>query len=147
MDKGPLFLWCAYPDDLLAGEAAQACVPLLSEDEHARWQSFKFGRHAREYLATHALARIALAHHHPIAPQDWRFPLNDYGKPIASLECGLRFNLSNSPALVVCFIARETEVGVDVEPCARAGEIAELARTVFSPQELVQPEALRGPLG
>jgi 4'-phosphopantetheinyl transferase len=145
VDKEPLSLWCAYPDDLLAGEAAQACVPLLSEDEHERWQAFKFSRHAREYLATHALARIALAQHHPIAPQDWRFKLNDYGKPIASPECGLRFNLSNSPGLVVCLIARETEVGVDVEPCACAAEIAKLAPTVFSSQELVQLEALRGP--
>jgi 4'-phosphopantetheinyl transferase len=33
---------------------------------------------------------------------------------------------------------------VDVEPCARAGEIAELSPNVFSPRELAQLEALRG---
>jgi 4'-phosphopantetheinyl transferase len=142
MDKEPLSLWCAYPDDLLAEGAEQACAALLSGDEHARFQAFKFDRHAREYLATHALARIALSHHHPLAPQAWRFTLNRYGKPNAEPECGLHFNLSNSPGLVVCLIARDAEVGVDVEPCERAGKIAELAPEVFSPQELAQLGAL-----
>ncbi len=144
MDKEPLSLWCAYPDDLLADEAAQSCAPLLSDDEHARWQRFRFDRHAREYLATRALARTALAHYHPLAPQAWRFKLNSHGKPAAEPECGLRFNLSNAPGLVVCLIAREAEVGVDVEPCERAVEIAALAPDVFSPLELAQLDALRG---
>jgi 4'-phosphopantetheinyl transferase len=144
MDKEPLNLWCAYPDDLIADEVAQACAQLLSEDELARWQAFKFDRHAREFLATHALARIALSHHHPLAPQAWRFALNSYGKPTTDPECGLRFNLSNSPGLVVCLIARGAEVGVDVEPCVRAGKIAELAPEVFSPLELAQLEAVHG---
>lgn len=143
MDQEPLNLWCAYPDDLLAAEAAQACLPLVSEDEHQRWQVFRFERHAREYLATHAMARIALSHYHPLAPQDWRFSVNSYGKPAIEPECGLRFNLSNSPGLVVCLIARGAEVGVDVEPHERAKKIAELAPEVFSPLELAQLEALR----
>ena len=144
MDKETLNLWCAYPDDLLVDEVAQACAQLLSDDELARWQAFKFGRHAREFLATHALARIALSHHYPLAPQAWRFALSSFGKPTAEQECGLRFNLSNSPGLVVCLIAGGAEVGVDVEPISRAEKIAELAPEVFSPQELAQLETLRG---
>jgi 4'-phosphopantetheinyl transferase len=143
MNKEPLNLWCAYPDDLIADEVAQACAQLLSDDELARWQSFKFERHAREFLATHALARIALSNHYPLAPQAWHFSFNSYGKPAAEPDCGLRFNLSNSPGLVVCLIASGVEVGVDVEPCARAGKIAELAPEVLSPLELAQLDALR----
>jgi 4'-phosphopantetheinyl transferase len=144
MDKEPLNLWCAYPDDLIADEVAKSCAQLLSEDELARWQAFKFDRHAREFLVTHALARIALSHCHSLAPQAWRFTLNRYGKPAAEPECGLRFNLSNSTGLVVCLIAQGAEVGVDVEPCSRAGKIAELAPEVFSPLELAQLDALNG---
>ncbi len=143
MNEDLLNLWCAYPDDLIVGEVARACAELLSDDELARWQAFKFDRHTREFLATHALARIALSHHHPLAPQAWRFALNSYGKPAAEPECGLRFNLSNSSGMVVCLIANGAEVGVDVEPCARAGKIAELAPEVLSPPELAQLEALR----
>jgi len=144
MMNDTLQLWCAYPDDLLTDQVARACVSLLSEDERDRWQAFKFDRHRREYLATHALARTALSHCHPLAPEAWRFQLNNHGKPTTDPECGLRFNLSNSLGLVVCLIAYGVEVGVDVEPYERAGEIVELAPDVFSPQELAQLETLRG---
>ena len=32
MDKKPLYLWCAYPDDLLAEEVADACMAVLNEE-------------------------------------------------------------------------------------------------------------------
>ena len=63
MDQRNLDLWCAYPDDLLDEEAAEAAMRLLSDDERERWQRLKFDRHRREYLATHALARRALSHY------------------------------------------------------------------------------------
>jgi 4'-phosphopantetheinyl transferase len=143
MNKDTLHLWCAYPDDLLEEEAANAAVRLLNEEELARSQRFKFDRHRREYLATHALARIALSHAHALPPEAWRFQLNAYGKPSIDPECELRFNLSNSVDLVVCLIGEDVDVGVDVEPRKRAASILEVAPRMFSPQELAQLEALR----
>jgi len=143
MEKETFHLWCAYPDDLLAAEAAQACLELLSEDERARWEGFKFDRHRREYLATHALARIALSYNHALSPEAWRFQINAYGKPSADPESGLRFNLSNSPGLVVCLIGEDAEVGVDLEPRERAASIAEVGPRMFSTHELEQLESLR----
>jgi 4'-phosphopantetheinyl transferase len=142
MEKEALHLWFAYPNDVLADRTAHACELLLSEDERARWQAFKFDRLRREYLTTRALVRTALSHYHPIPPHAWRFTLNAYGKPATDPECGLRFNLSNSPGLVVCLIGQEGELGVDVEPRERVREIAEVAATAFSPLELAQLEAL-----
>ena len=142
MDKAKLHLWCAYPDDLLDEEAALACARLLSDDEKARWQRFKFAKHRREYLATHALARIALSHAHPLPPEAWRFRINAYGKPSIDPDCGLHFNLSNSLGLVVCLIGEGREVGVDVESRARSASIAEVGPRMFSPQELAQLESL-----
>jgi 4'-phosphopantetheinyl transferase len=143
MERPTLHLWCAYPDDLLREEATQACLRLLNEDERSRLEAFKFDRHRREYLATHALARTALSHHHAFPPEAWQFPLNAYGKPEADPKCGLSFNLSNSLGLVVCLIAEDVEVGVDVESRERSASIAEVGPTVFSPQELAQLESLR----
>lgn len=144
MDEKPLHLWYAYPEDLTEA-TSHRCAPLLSEDECAQWQAFRFDRHRREYLATRALMRTALSHYHPLAPEAWRFETNAYGKPTVDPDCGLRFNLSNSPGLVVCLIAQGTEVGVDAEPIERAEKIAELAPEMLSPLELAQLEALRGP--
>ena len=145
IDKKPLYLWCAYPEDLLTEATAHACASLLSEDERARWQAFRFDRDRREYLTTRALVRSALSHYHPIAPEAWRFQTNSHGRPQIDPDCGLRFNLSNFSDLVVCLISHESDVGVDVEPYENAEKIAELAPGVFSPVELAQLEALRGP--
>jgi 4'-phosphopantetheinyl transferase len=144
MDKNPLHLWYAHPEDLTEA-VTLACAPLLSEDERARWQAFRFDRHRREYLTTRALVRTALSHCHPLAPDAWRFQTNAYGKPTIDPDCGLRFNLSNSPGLVVCLIAQGVEVGVDAEPIERAEKVADLAPEVLSPLELAQLEGLPNP--
>lgn len=135
-------LWIACPADLLDDEVALACSAVLSEDERSRAARLRFDRHRREYLATHALARAALAHNHSLAPSGWRFVSNAYGKPAADPDCGIRFNVSNTEDLVVCMVAQGAEVGVDVEPIARAAEIVRLAPRVFSPVEQAQLAAL-----
>ncbi len=143
MGDDTLHLWFAYPDDLLDEEVGQTCLRLLSGEEVKRWGALKSPRHRREYLATHALARTALSYHHAFPPEEWRFQLNKYGKPSIAPECGLHFNLSNSLGLVVCLIGEGADVGVDVEPRARAESIIEVAPRMFSPLELAQLEALR----
>jgi len=143
MNTETLHLWCAYPDDLLDEEAAHACSLLLSEEEQARLRAFRFDRHRREYLATHALLRNALSHYRALPPAAWRFQSNAYGKPAIEPDCGLRFNLSNSLGLAVCLIAEGAEVGVDVESRERAESIAEVGHRMFVPKELAQLEGLR----
>jgi 4'-phosphopantetheinyl transferase len=142
MDRKPLHLWFAYPDDLLEAGVAEACSALLSEEERERVARFRFERYRRESLATRALMRTALSSYRPVAPQDWRFTLNAHGKPDPEPECGLRFNLSNSVKLVVCLVGEGAEVGVDVEPVERASKILPLAPEVFSAAERKQLGAL-----
>ncbi len=144
MDSEPLSLWFAYPEELLNDATAEAWASILSEEERASWKSFRFERHRREYLTTRALVRTALSQYHPLAPEAWCFQSNAHGKPTTNPNCGLQFNLSNSPALVVCLIARETAVGVDAEPFERAEKIGEVASLVFSSEEFAKLETLRG---
>ncbi len=161
IDRNPagnpaLRLWYAYPGDLADPAAAEACAALLNEAERARAARFHFDRHRREYLATHALARIALSHAHPLPPQEWRYSVNAYGKPSPLPESGVRFNQSNSTELAICLVSSPSaagasrslppeavpEVGVDVEALSRAEEIVRLAPDVFSGAELKQLDEL-----
>ena len=158
-----LELWLAYPGDLAEPAAEAACAAILDDAERARAARFRFARHRREFLATHALTRVALSHAHPLPPHAWSFSVNQYGKPSpipwgGIPECGLRFNQSNSVELAVCLIARPearpaalprarsgvaaAEVGVDVESFARADGIVPLAVRVFSTAERAQLDAL-----
>jgi 4'-phosphopantetheinyl transferase len=144
-----LQLWLAHPSDLAEPAIEEACAALLDVEECARAARFRFARHRLEYLATHALTRVALSHAHPLPPHAWRFSVNKYGKPSPIPECDLRFNQSNSLELAVCLIALPdptcgaiAEVGVDVESFARADEIVPLAARVFSAAERAQLDAL-----
>lgn len=145
-----LELWCAYPGELAELAIEEACAALLDDAERARAARFRFARHRREFLATHALTRVALSHAHPLPPHAWSFSLNPYGKPSPVPQCGLRFNQSNSVELAVSLIAKPgaqdhavtAEVGVDVESSARAAGIVPLAGRVFSAAERAQLDAL-----
>jgi 4'-phosphopantetheinyl transferase len=143
MKKESLHLWCANPGDFLPDAIIEACVSMLSEDEQAHWRSYRFDKHRREYLITRVLVRTALSYFHPLAPAAWRFESNIYGKPFVVPDCGLRFNLSNSPGLVVCLISQGAEVGVDAQPGESGERIAELGPEVFSPLELAQLVGMR----
>lgn len=145
-----LELWCAYPGELAEPAIEEACAALLDDAERARAARFRFARHRREFLATHALTRVALSHAYPLPPHAWSFSLNPYGKPSPVPQCGLHFNQSNSVELAVCLVARPglqgsaatAEVGVDVESSARAAGIVPLASRVFSAAERAQLDAL-----
>lgn len=142
MNENPLTLWCAYPADLQSEEVASACSALLSDEERARVARFKFERFRRESLATRALMRVALSRSRSVLPQNWAFRVNAHGKPAIEPESDLQFNLSNSLGLVVCLVAEGAQVGVDVEPLERAGDVVKLAPRVFSPTEQTQLKAL-----
>lgn len=139
-----LDLWFAYPEDLKAAGAREASEAMLSAGELDRARRFRFEHHQREFIAMHALGRMALSRRASLPPEAWRFPTNEYGKPAAEPECGLRFNLSDSDDLVVCLVAREREVGVDVEVREQAEGILGVARKVFSTGEREQLDALEG---
>ena len=154
MDRSSLELWFAHPVDLSDPAVEEACTAILDDAERARAGRFRFDRHRREFLATHALSRVALSHAHPLPPQSWCFSVNKYGKPSPVPECGLRFNQSNSVELAVCLVskldarpgmkigANAAEVGVDVESFTRAGEILPLSARVFSEAERAQLDVL-----
>ncbi len=154
MSSSALQLWLAYPSDLAEPAIEEACAALLDDAERARATRFRFDRHRCEYLATHALTRVALSHAYPLPPHAWSFSANQYGKPSPIPPCGLRFNQSNSVELAVCLISRPAaqsgaaapdagvDVGVDVESFARAEEIVPLAARVFSAAERAQLDAL-----
>jgi 4'-phosphopantetheinyl transferase len=127
-------VWFALPGALAAAELANY-LRLLDPGELERYRRFRFELHRREFLVTHALLRLTLARYAAKEAAAWRFHTAPHGKPSISPPCGLSFNVSNHPSLVVCAIAAGAEVGVDVEPLARGPAILELAPTVFSARE------------
>jgi 4'-phosphopantetheinyl transferase len=146
--KGIVDLWYySYEDadaELLASHQA-----LLTPDELERWNSFRFERDRRLFLATRALVRSVLSHYAAVAPADWRFATNDHGKPRISapvVKPTIHFNLANTLGLVVCVVSVAHElVGVDAERINRKVEASALANRFFSPSEASHLNALPAP--
>ena len=118
---------------------------LLSDDEQAKCRRFRFDKDRHCCLVTRALLRTTLSRYTDVPPGAWRFVLNPHGRPEidAPREARwLKFNLSHTNGLVVCLVARERAIGVDVEDRERGGRLLDVAERFFSPSEAAALRAL-----
>ncbi|VEN72588.1 conserved hypothetical protein [Candidatus Desulfarcum epimagneticum] len=138
IEPGEIHLWLAFPDEM-DPRLVSACEALLSENERARMERFRFEKDRRLCLAARALARMALAGYAGRDPREIRFQENRWGKPrIAGPKPmpPLRFNLSHTDGLVLFGATLENEIGVDVERLDRENmDMKAIARRFFSPPE------------
>ena len=115
---------------------------LLSDGERARRDRFLFAEDKRDFIASHALLRRALSQYGGVAPAEWRFEANGFGKPaVVAEQAGeppLAFNLSHTRGLVACAITRGASVGIDVERCERSVAGSEIASRYFAASEIRQ---------
>lgn len=121
----------------------QRYLALLTPEERARRARFYFPKGQTQYLLTRVLARVTLSLYADVAPSDWRFTPNAYGKPEiaepADAESrSLRFNLSNTEGLQACIVGRGRELGIDVEWTERRAETLEIAERFFSSAEVAE---------
>jgi 4'-phosphopantetheinyl transferase len=122
---------------------------LLSADERARRDRFRFAEAARVFSIAHGVTRRALSRHAaPSAakPEDWRFWCDPLNKPhIVPEQAGeppLQFNLSHCRLAVAVAVARGTAIGVDVEDRRRPVDHHEIARRFFAESEVEMMWAL-----
>ncbi len=129
-------LWWARPDAFAeAGQLARLRA-LLTDDERARADRYRLARDRRASLVTRALVRTVLSRYSGVPPARWRFRTNEHGRPeIASPASPLRFNVSHTDGLVVCFVSRGRELGVDAEHLGRDRRWLDLAERFFAPAE------------
>ena len=91
---------------------------LLDEDERRRADRFRFDQHRRRFIVRRGALRLILARHAGTAPQAIRYAGGAASKPhIAAPEqaCALRFSASSSQELGAVALARDRELGLDVE--------------------------------
>ena len=137
-------LWWAFPDNIQDAAVLARQMAVLSAEERARQSRFYFERGRHEYLVAHALVRDALSRHAPVPPDAWRFETNEYGRPSIATPAewaNLKFNLSHTRGRIVVAVARDLEIGVDVECANRTGDLESIADRFFSPLEVEQLKA------
>jgi 4'-phosphopantetheinyl transferase len=74
-----------------------------------------------------------------IAPDEIHFSYSSYGKPTLTNSLGveiINFNVSHSRKLALVAVTRGRQVGIDIEYIQRDFACEDIARRVFSPQEI-----------
>lgn len=116
---------------------------LLSPDEKARAERFRFNIHRQRYIASRGVLRCILSNYLNIEAKNIQFLYHQHGKPYLS-ETNLQFNLSHSHDIAVYAITFDNLIGIDIEK-TQATYDNELAKRFFSSVEYAQLTDLQEP--
>jgi len=121
------------PADAVAG-----LLEILSVEERARMQGYKFERDARHFGVSRARLRVILGGYTGMPPRDVHIDYLEHGKPalrLSSCPPPICFNASHSGGLSVVAVALGREVGVDIEKIRPFPEAESIAERFFTPGE------------
>jgi 4'-phosphopantetheinyl transferase len=134
-------VWYVRSEHLTEPNLLRSYDEVQTAEERDRGGRFLVERARHEHRVCRALVRSVLSHYAPVPPAMWSFATNEHGKPHISgpdNSLDLRFNLSHSAGMVVCLIARETDVGIDCEPLDRVVDFEGLSARFFAPAEAAE---------
>ncbi len=140
-------VWFARDAQLRDPETLRRFEAMLAPEERARASRMHFPEDRHQQLIARGMVRSLLSRYVPgMAPADWRFERNEHGKPRIALGApppaqGLNFNLAHTEGLVVLAVARELEIGIDVEHSGKRAPL-KVAQRHFSPAEVAALDAL-----
>jgi 4'-phosphopantetheinyl transferase len=109
---------------------------LLNEEEQKRAQRLLIPDKARAFVVARARLRQILASYLALDPKTLCFTYGQSGKPaLVGIADAPAFNLTHSGNWGVCAVAKEGEVGVDIETLDPELDYARLAKRFFSTAE------------
>lgn len=121
-------MWLADLDALPARDASS----ILSSDELARAERFRFDIHRHRFVQCRMLLRERLAEALGTDAAAITFRYGAHGKPAVD---GVHFNVSHSENLAVIALSRDEPIGIDIERIDMHHDVLPLARTAFSRAE------------
>jgi 4'-phosphopantetheinyl transferase len=114
---------------------------LLAEDEMNRALQFKFAHDSRRYIVARAALRHILSTILDTEPASLQFSTGPYGKP-QLMKGNLQFNVSHSGVIALIAVARERELGIDIEEMRHLDDAVLIAKRFFAPEEAQQIAAM-----
>jgi 4'-phosphopantetheinyl transferase len=131
--------------DMTAGRVAKLRC-LLSPDERARADRFRFEQDRRRSVIARAYLRLLVGEVLDLPANQLRFEYDQFGKPrLVAAARSLQFNVSHSGKLILIAIAPGRAVGVDVERIRTDLDLDGVAARFFSANECRVLAALAGP--
>ena len=133
LDPGQIHLWFVFCDEIADESLLRQYREMLTEEERNQEQRFHFPKDRHRYLLTRALVRTTLSRYAAIAPSQWRFSADAYGKPAIinqdPLVGKISFNISHTQGLIVLGVTSLFFAGRSFRSIGLAVRVA--ARAVF----------------
>jgi len=114
---------------------------ILAPQERERAMRFRFAEHRREFIVCRGTLREILARHLDLHPARIAFAYNRHGKPYLR-DSEVQFNVSHSGGWALQAVARDCEVGIDIERIDSRFARDQIPERFFSPREVAQLRAL-----
>lgn len=137
-----IHLWVVDTRDYVFQELRALTASWLSERDSQRLDRFHFVEHKHQLLLGRYLLHTVLSRYETLAPAEWRFDYNEYGKPFIARKLAekmtrpLYFNLSHSRNKLVLAVARHQFLGVDIEYGLKPRRVEKIAERYFSSVEI-----------
>jgi 4'-phosphopantetheinyl transferase len=133
----PIRIWHASTSHVFADpDRARRALTWLAPHERDRYSRFRVDVDRRMFLLGRVMSRALVGQALGVAPTDWRWQEGPRGRPeIADPATQVRFNLAHSAGLVVCALAADREVGVDVEDLQRPETDPAIVARYCTPRE------------
>jgi 4'-phosphopantetheinyl transferase len=143
LEEGAVHVW-GWDFDCSESEFLRY-ASLLSVEELVRQKRFLFKEDRVRYTVCHGIVRILLGNYLGLDPTSLEFTQNKFGRTSVRLQLipyAISFNLSHTRGLALLAVAKNCEVGVDVEELSPVE--AEIADRYFSDKERLELDSLVG---
>jgi len=132
-------IWHLSFSDASAGsDSFKEAMETLNLEEQAKAQAFVKEKDREKYILSHLFLRKVLSRYFPnIAPKEWCFEKNRYGKPYLHAKHGItfHFNLSHSESHVYMICSEQYVCGIDVEESKNMPLSEGVSALLFSEEE------------
>jgi len=140
MSSDRIDLWLLFTEDEKVTHLPLAALcTLLTTDEVEKARRFHFTRDRTRHILTRVLVRSVLSRYVQMAPEDWRFSPDKFGRPVIqnTLPQGphTTFNISHTDNLIALAVASKRSLGIDVEICQRRVDL-DIVDHFFSQSEV-----------
>ncbi|MDD1606418.1 MAG: 4'-phosphopantetheinyl transferase superfamily protein [Methylococcaceae bacterium] len=108
---------------------------VLDSHEKNQAEKFKNSLLQQRYIAAHGFLRNILSQYLSVSPDSIRIQKTAQGKPYLVDYPELAFNLSHTGNHTAVAVAKNCQLGVDIEQCKHRTNLADLVRKCFSVEE------------
>ena len=139
---GHLIVWIAHVSR--ARDSLSFLEPCLDGRDRQRAARFRFAEDRARFVLGRGLLRKCLGHYLQQTPETIELAVTDRGRPVLPHDETVQFSISHTHDLVAVALTSGARIGIDLEWVQPRLDLPELAKRIFSEEDLQTFQALPG---